>query len=175
MDFSGVFAKLTSHKRLHDAEDKLNLKSACMLLNSGTAEFIFSDRLEADASLCQIGQSRTDYSCRSGLLCLTDEDISGEARALKAILAQERQLRDRNSQLMVPGKTFKRVLDILAKVQATQAAADARPAPAKPHASAHPRHTHVHPPPPPPPLSPILLKRNPPAPVTSPIVSRPLF
>ena len=32
-------------------------------------------------------------------------------------MARERCLRDRNSQLLAPGKSFKRVLDVLAAVQ----------------------------------------------------------
>ena len=76
--------------------------------------------------------------------CAADGDLSAEARALKAIFAQERQLRDRNSQLMVPGRTFKRVLDILAKVQAAQAASVSRPSATKPSASSRPHHSHVN-------------------------------
>ncbi len=41
----------------------------------------------------------------------------GEAAALAALMARERCLRDRNSQLLAPGKSFRRVLDVLAAVQ----------------------------------------------------------
>ena len=40
-----------------------------------------------------------------------------EASALAEVLGRERRLRDRNTQLLIPGKSFKRVLDILAIVQ----------------------------------------------------------
>ena len=40
-----------------------------------------------------------------------------EASALAEVLGRERRLRDRNTQLLVPGKSFKRVLDILAVAQ----------------------------------------------------------
>lgn len=36
-------------------------------------------------------------------------------------MARERCLRDRNSQLLAPGKSFKRVLDVLAAVQVQHA------------------------------------------------------
>ncbi|KAK9838857.1 hypothetical protein WJX74_004666 [Apatococcus lobatus] len=89
------------------------------------------------------GEDAIDRPSKRSRLDKSDDDLSGEARALKAIFAQERQLRDRNSQLMVPGRTFKRVLDILAKLQAAQAAAASRPSASKPHASSRPHHLHA--------------------------------
>ena len=44
-------------------------------------------------------------------------------------MARERCLRDRNSQLLAPGKSFKRVLDVLAAVQVPL------PSRASPHAT----------------------------------------
>ena len=41
----------------------------------------------------------------------------GEAALLAGLMARERCLRDRNSQLLAPGKSFKRVLDVLAAAQ----------------------------------------------------------
>jgi parafibromin len=40
-------------------------------------------------------------------------DSAAEHSALRAIIANERQLRDRNTMLSVPGRSFKRVLDLL--------------------------------------------------------------
>ena len=40
-----------------------------------------------------------------------------ESSALAEILERERRLRDRNTQLLVPGKSFKRVLDFLEHAQ----------------------------------------------------------
>jgi hypothetical protein len=40
-----------------------------------------------------------------------------ETSALAEVLGRERRLRDRNTQLLVPGKSFKRVLDILVVAQ----------------------------------------------------------
>jgi parafibromin len=43
-------------------------------------------------------------------------DAAAEHSALHAIIANERQLRDRNTMLSVPGRSFKRVLDLLDSV-----------------------------------------------------------
>lgn len=50
---------------------------------------------------------------------------TAEASALRAILVNERQLRDRNTMLSVPGRSFKRVLDVLNEVVKEELAARA--------------------------------------------------
>ena len=59
------------------------------------------------------------------------EDL-GDAAALTKLLGKERQLRDRNSQMTIHGKSFKRVLDLLGIAQREQARWKGGPAAAAP-------------------------------------------
>lgn len=59
---------------------------------------------------------------------LAGADAAGEQTALQGILANELQLRDRNSMLAVPNRNFSKVLALLGNVQKeAQKAAAARP------------------------------------------------
>lgn len=50
------------------------------------------------------------------------EDATAEQNAVRGIMINERQLRDRNSMLSVPGRTFQRVLEVLQGVMKEEAA-----------------------------------------------------
>lgn len=65
-----------------------------------------------------------------------DESAQGEAAALRQLLEQEKQLRDRNSLLCAPGANFKPVLDMLDKVLAHRKAAEVAAAAAAANAKA---------------------------------------
>ena len=45
------------------------------------------------------------------------QSAAAEGSAMAEVLSRERRLRDRNTQLLIPGKSFKRVLDFLQHAQ----------------------------------------------------------
>lgn len=45
------------------------------------------------------------------------QSAAAESSAMAEVLSRERRLRDRNTQLLIPGKSFKRVLDFLQHAQ----------------------------------------------------------
>ena len=48
---------------------------------------------------------------------LAVQSAAAEGSAMAEVLSRERRLRDRNTQLLIPGKSFKRVLDFLQHAQ----------------------------------------------------------
>ncbi|KAK9823446.1 hypothetical protein WJX72_002818 [[Myrmecia] bisecta] len=102
-----------------DLEDYLTGKSDTSAYIQAEASELLIPSLPEDALEPAAKRLRTDASALGGGDATMGE--ADEASALRDILGQERQLRDRNSQLAAPNKNFQKVLEILRLAQQEQA------------------------------------------------------
>jgi len=65
---------------------------------------------------------RTSLDAAGTTVEVVPNDAAAERSALRSILINERQLRDRNTMLSIPGRSFQRVLDLLMGVYSEDAA-----------------------------------------------------
>ncbi len=81
---------------------------------------------EAPAKRARIDGSAAGAGAGQDIEMVPAADTAAEHSALRTIIANERQLRDRNTMLSVPGRSFKRVLDLLDSVVKEEIARNAR-------------------------------------------------